>query len=60
MKLMGLDVYIYNLSFSCVQVSLYHIIFLCNLGGIFNVDVICQKKKIFTGVKQSLDVVKII
>lgn len=45
MKLMGLDVYIYNLSFSCVQVSLYHIIFLCNLGGIFNVDVICQKKK---------------
>lgn len=40
MKLMGLEVYIDYLSFSCVQVSLHHIIFLCNLGGIFNMNVI--------------------
>lgn len=59
MKLMGLEVYIYNPSFSCVQVSFYHIIFLCNLGGIFSMNVISQKKNLHWGEKE-LGVVKII
>lgn len=56
--LMGLEVYIYNLSFSCAQVSLYCSTFLCKPGiVIFNVKVICQKK-IFTGVKKSSGILK--
>lgn len=49
----GLEVAVYNLSFSCAQVSLHCATILCKLGiRIFNVNVTCQKKKKFTEVKR--------